>query len=245
MQRYTLPQLQSRHSVRAFSTEPIEESLRTRLDALTEEINACAKGLRVVTVYGDNEPFRGFKRSYGMFKNARNYLACIIDQQMPDATQTAGYYAEAFVMKTVASGLGTCFVGGTFDANHVGTAINAGETLLFLVIFGYPQPQGQTLVAKLATRLAHRKQRSPRDFFLGTDEEYAKALGLFPTLPEALEAVACAPSALNKQPVRLRLTPGDQLEALDILTNTPSIELGIAKFNISCVDPTFLSRTTR
>lgn len=243
MEHYTLHQLQSRHSVRAFSAKQIEQSLRARLDALTEEINACAKGLRVVAVYDDNEPFRGFKRSYGMFKNARNYLACIIDQQMSDATQTAGYYAEKFVMKAVASGLGTCFVGGTFDANHVDTAINTGETLLFLIVFGYPQPQGQTLVAKLATRLAHRKQRSPRDFFLGTDEEYTKALGLFPTLPEALEAVACAPSALNKQPIRLRLTSDNQLEAIDILTNTPSIELGIAKFNISCVDPKLLSHT--
>lgn len=243
MEHYTLPQLQSRHSVRAFSTKQIEQNLKARLDALAEEINAGVKGLRVAAVYDDNEPFRGFKRSYGIFKNARNYLACIIDQQMSDATQTAGYYAERFVMKAVASGLGTCFVGGTFDANHVDTAINTGETLLFLVVFGYPQPQEQTLVAKLTTRLLHRKQRSPRDFFLGTDEEYTKALGLFPTLPEALEAVACAPSALNKQPIRLRLTPDNLLEAIDILTNTPSIELGIAKFNIFCVDPELLSHT--
>ena len=233
---YSLIELKSRHSVRSFSLQQIPNDVRNQLKAETTDINSHEAGLSFQLCFDDDAPFRGFIRSYGFFKNARNYLACVIDPSFPHAYERAGYFAEQFVIKAVKLGLGTCFVGGTFSSSHVNVATRVYEKLPFIVAFGYPSDIGPSFIARLAVTASHRKQLSLRDFFEGTDEEYYHALNTYPWLKDALEGLSCAPSSLNKQPVRIYLNSDGMICARSIPADyKSSIDLGIAKFNFASV----------
>lgn len=245
----TIDELRKRHSVRSYHNKEIPSSLRTTLGAEVTMINTHAGGLNFQLIYDDDEPFAGFSRSYGMFRGVRNYLAAVIDPAIPDAMEQAGYYAEQFVMKAVELGLGTCFVGGTFSAKHVNVRKEVYEEVPFLVTIGYPSDK-VSLAARLSSKFAHRKVRNPKDFFDGDETHYSDAMKMYPWLTTALEAVACAPSALNHQPVRLTLQNPAREEVAGGTPDVPMIaafvtsddkfsmvDLGIAKANVAMAVP--------
>lgn len=228
--------LNSRKSVRSYLSSPISESQRRSLRSEATFIGSHEAGLSFRPVFGDDAPFKGVGRSYGMFRGVENYLAVIVDPTFPNAMERAGYCAEQWVVEAVKLGLGTCFVGGTFSASHVDTFVEVYEKIPFVVAFGHPDEKRTSFVARLASNMAHRKHRLPRDFFDGDDAAYDEACSNITWLPQALEAVACAPSALNKQPVRLKAVhteDGWTVSAHTLDPNKYAIELGIAKFNVA------------
>ena len=238
----SLKLLQARHSVRSYSPREIPEELRRTLRAEVTMINTLGAGLRFQLGFDDPAPFEGFRRSYGLFRGVRNYLAAVVDPSIPGAMEDAGYHAEMFVLRCVQLGLGTCFVGGTFSERHVSVEKEVYEKIPFLVAFGYPDEK-ETLAARISRRLAHRRRMQPRDFLLNSDgkpageAEFEDALKRFPRLEAILEAVACAPSAMNVRQVRIQLPAGNGAEE-ELQTVTlekgefRDIDLGIAKANI-------------
>lgn len=225
--------LRSRHSVRAFSEEPVPPALINKLRAAVTMINSHQHGLKFQLILDDPEPMKSFSRSYGSFTNPRNYLAAVVDTAVENVYERAGYFAEQFVMKAVEAGLGTCFVGGTFNSGKVKAQLRAGEKVLFIVLFGFPLGK-EKILARLTSKFAHRKSMEASDFFI-PKEQAAQAMTMFPDLRLGLEGVACAPSSLNKRPVRIFLK-GEGINAVPCAkveeeTQVNLIDLGIAKFN--------------
>lgn len=225
--------LQSRHSVRAYSKEEVPSAILNKLKATVTMINTHQYGLKFQIITDDPEPMKAFSRSYGSFTNPRNYMAAVVDIAVENVYERAGYFAEQFAIKAVEIGLGTCFVGGTFNSGKVKAQLRAGEKVLFIVLFGYPLGK-EKILAKLTTKFAHRKAMSAADFFVPS-ENAAQAVTLFPQLKLGLEGVACAPSSLNKRPVRIFLK-GEGENAVpcakvEEVTPTNLVDLGIAKFN--------------
>lgn len=231
--------LQSRHSVRSYSSRTVSEGIRNKLRSEVTFINTHEAGLNFQLCFDDDAPFRGVGRSYGMLRGVNNYLCAVIDPTFDDAYERAGYCAEQFVIEALKLGLGTCFVGGTFSRQHVGARVEVYEKVPFVVSFGYAEESLTPLIAKVAMKFAHRKTMSPRDFFDGNDSEYESALREFPWLFEALQAVACAPSYLNKRPVRLKVVTEDGMRHIVAYVTTKQettlVDLGIAKYNVSTV----------
>ena len=233
---YTLDELQSRHSVRAYSPNTIPEDIRNKLRAEATLINSREAGLNFRIVFDNGEPFNGFTRSYGFFKGVSNYLVPIIDPSFLNAEERAGYFGEQFVMAALRLGLGSCIVGGTFSSSHVAERLEVYEKIPFLISFGYPASK----LPWTQKMFGFKKNRpSGRSFFIGAEDEYLEACRLLPSLPEALEAVACAPSALNKRPVRIALQKNENGNNLIAYTDTDgkfsAIDLGVAKFNFASV----------
>lgn len=232
--------LRSRHSVRSYSDESLNEAVINKLRSEVTYINTHEAGLNFQLCFDDSSPFAGMARSYGMFRNVRNYMVAVIDPTFPHAYERAGFFAEQFVMEAVGAGLGTCFVGGTFSREHVGARVEVYEKIPFVVAFGIADTGRTSLLAKAAARIAHRKSRSPREFFDGNDAEFEEAKRTFPWLERGLEAVACAPSALNRQPVRLKITEVGEEKLVTAHTLEPekyAVDLGIAKYNLAAVVP--------
>lgn len=234
MERFTIDQLRARHSVRTYSAKPIEEGEIRSLQSEVTLINTHEAGLNFQLMIGNEDPFKGLARSYGMFRNVRNYLACVIDPSFDNAEERAGFYAEKIVMCALQMGLGSCFVGGTFSREHSGARMRVYEKLPFVVTLGYPADKGESFMARMTSRIAHRKTRGARFFFDGDDAEFARAEELFPDLMIGLEALACAPSGLNRQPVRVRLDDNGMLRAYaDACAYNAPVDLGIGKFNFA------------
>lgn len=234
----TLQELQKRHSVRAFTDEPLDAKLRNALKAEATMTTSYEAGLDFHLTFDDSTPFKAFSRSYGIFNNVNNYLTVVADLSYPDAMERAGYFAQRFVMKAVCLGLGTCYVGGTYESEGLSVFVKPGEQLLFLVVFGHPL-QKERFAARMMMRLVHRNDRSPAQFFDGNEEELKKAMEKIPWLYDGLQAVACAPSALNKQPVRIAADVSQPIAEVRAFVDTKNrknlIDLGIAKFNFAAV----------
>lgn len=233
--------IESRHSVRSFKDIPLTTELKDKLRSETTYINTHEAGLNFQPVFDDSGPFEGFRRSYGMFKNVSNYLACIIDPTFPHAFERAGFYAEQFVMVLQNLGLGSCFVGGTFARADVNARMEVYEKLPFVVVFGHPDERHTSLIGRVAARIVHSKRRAPSDFIFQPMADKSKNMEN-PQFELVLRAVACAPSALNKQPVRIYEKEQDGRSDIYAIVEDyekNAIELGIAKYNISAVIPGF------
>ncbi|MCM1370175.1 MAG: hypothetical protein NC204_07365 [Candidatus Amulumruptor caecigallinarius] len=238
----TLRDLQRRHSVRNYSETPLKGSLLNTLKAVVTDINSHEAGLNFQLITDDPAPFKGFMKSYGFFSGVNNYLAAVIDPAFDHAEERAGYCAEQFVMKAVKLGLGTCFVGGTFSRKDCSVQIRVYEKIPFVVTVGYPAEK-VGLVSALAERMIHRNSKKPRDFFSGTAEQYEMLRREYDWFEPAIQAVALAPSALNKQPVRIGcIETGGKLKLAAYAINSSQysdVELGIAKYNFGAIAPGF------
>lgn len=227
--------LRSRHSVRSFTLDPILPEVIKKLKAEITMINTHQQGIKFQLITNDPEPFKGFSKSYGIFENPRNYMAAVVDTATPNIMERAGYFAQQVVIKAVRLGLGTCFVGGTYNESAVNAQLRAGEKVLFLVVFGYHNGKSRKM-ANLMVNFAHRKKMSACHFFI-PDQEYSAALKTFPFLEDGLEGVACAPSALNKRPTRVFIGEwnGRKAPCAKVDASNPKnlIDLGIAKYNFN------------
>ncbi|MDE6008494.1 MAG: nitroreductase family protein [Muribaculaceae bacterium] len=225
--------LKSRRSVRSFTTEPLPKVVINKLRAEITMTNTHEQGFRFQLITDDPNPLRGVSKFYGSFRNPRNYLAAVVDTATPNALERAGYFAERFVVQAISEGLGTCFVGSTFNRKEVNAQIRAGEEILFLVLVGYPAEK-EKAGARLMSRLVHLRKKTYKDFFQPVGE-LEKAFRICPELKDGLEGIACAPSALNRQPVRVILKEIEGREVACAKVDNEGgynlIDLGIAKFN--------------
>lgn len=237
-EKFTISQLKERHSVRSFIDSPVPQPLRDKIKSMVTMIDTHEAGMHFEVFFDDNEPFKGFTRSYGFFRNPRNYIAAVVDVSFPGAYERAGYFAEQLVLNMVQLGIGTCYVGGTFDRNHTGVNLRVDRKILFLILFGIEDKETRRPVQKLMMKMMKRGNIAASQFFVGSEEELSKALEAVPQLPECLEALDCAPSSLNKRPARLRFSD-NRIEVYipDRKDDKQLIDLGIAKFNVQAVLP--------
>ena len=236
---FTLQQLQSRHSVRSFQSIPLSDRQIQAVRAAISEVNSYLPGTRFQLFLDDDAPFAGKMGSYGVFKGARNYVAAVIDTGIAAIDRIAGYAGEKIVMTAVEQGLGTCFVGGTFSPDRIPAQMRAGETIRYIIALGVPAVRERPL-ARMMVSLVHRKSMNAEQFFDATRSSMTldEARTTFPEFDDVLEAVACAPSAVNARPVRVWIDAGRNISLGLIKSGSfTGIDLGIAEFNASQVYP--------
>ncbi|WP_313152289.1 nitroreductase family protein [Lacrimispora sp.] len=142
--------------------------------------------------------------TYGVIKGAGNYIAAsAADNEL--ALEALGYSFEKLVLYATSLGLGTCWLGGTFNRSSFAAAMNLKEGDLFPCIspIGYPAGKKRTLesLMRWATKADQRKEWSELFFKQKFSQPLTKDdAGEF-AFP--LEMVRLAPSAVNKQPWRI------------------------------------------
>lgn len=232
----TLSDLRSRRSVRAYTSQPLEKSVVDAIKAEITMINTVEAGMRFQLILDDAAPFDGFRNSYGLLRNVRNYIACVIEPSYPDTYQRCGYCAQQLVTLAVSLGLGTCYVGGSYNADLTSAQLRAGEKIPFLIALGYEDKGKETLIAKVGKSLTHISKKRPADI-LTSDVSISEIQANRPLLYTGLEAMLCAPSSMNRQPVRVQYRQGEILATVGSGSNSDLIDLGIALFNFQAVYP--------
>lgn len=227
--------LRSRHSVRNFDNQPLDDDTIRHLRAEITYINSHDPSLFIELVVDDNIPFQGFTTSYGFFKGIRNYIAVVVDDHFPNAIERAGYYGEQLVTYTTKMGLGTCFVGGMFNAENVKVNLRAGHRVLYLIALGREEGK-PTMISSMMTKIIHRKNMSWQQYF-EPDDILEDVLSKMPWLEDGLKAIQSAPSAMNRRPVRIHRKNDGSLAAFvkDESNTYALLDLGIAKYNFQFV----------
>lgn len=229
--------IEKRHSVRSFREVPLSESDVTHLKAELTMINSHEAGINLHLVVNDRSVLSSVTKSYGFFRNAVNYIVAIVDYNYSDVLERAGYFAESAVLAATEMGLGTCFIGGTYDKDAINVPLRAGQDIVFVVAVGYPSDLYKpSFAAKMAVKLSHLKKMSPEDFYVERDGwPLKKACKEFPFLKNGLRALAAAPSSLNRRPVRVWIGKKDDVNVVRIgipdMKEKQLIDLGIAKSN--------------
>lgn len=201
----------ARHSVRAYTGEPIAEDAAA---VLKEETEACNRegGLAIRLVQNEPKAFKSFLARYGKFSGVTSYFA-IAGEQADDLQERAGYYGERLVLKAQALGLNTCWAALTFGKGAVKKAacLKKGEKLVCVIAVGYGKTQG-----------AARKSK--------TFDDVAVAKDAPDWFKKGVEFALLAPTATNQQKFRFILE-GDTVRAESTGGFYDKIDLGIVKYH--------------
>lgn len=141
--------------------------------------------------------------TYGVIKGSGCYIgASVEDKEL--SLEALGYSFENLILYATSLGLGTCWLGGTFNRGGFATAMNLKEGELFPCIspVGYPADRrALESLMRWASKSNRRKEWSELFFNRNFSQPLTKAgAGEF-AFP--LEMLRLAPSAVNKQPWRI------------------------------------------
>lgn len=212
-----------RCSRRKYLNGNIDYFYANKLKALIEEYNneAC---LNIQLVLNNGEAFCGLRKSYGMFSGVQNYFGLIENKNDSHGLEKLGYYGELLVLNATAFGLGTCWVGGTFDRASCPFELSRYEGIACVITVGNVTNELSTK-ERLLRAVIHRKTKT-------AEEMYAADVHVPGWFMSGMKSVQKAPSAVNRQPVMFSYNEGGVTASVeDIDAHAMALDLGIAKLH--------------
>jgi nitroreductase len=142
--------------------------------------------------------------TYGVIQGAKHYLGITV-KNTDFAMEAVGYAFEMLILYATSLGLGTCWLGGTFNRNQFKTAMEISEDEVFPIISPIGSPlEKRTLTDTLVRKIAKSDQRKEwKELFFSSSFENSLLVEEAADYTIALELVRIAPSASNKQPWRI------------------------------------------
>lgn len=141
--------------------------------------------------------------TYGTISGAKYFIIGIVKKTYKNYIEF-GYNFEKIVLYATQLGLGTCWMGGTFNRKDFesGLQINKDEFIPIITPVGYVKDK-RTIIDTLVRKMAGSKNRKPWSelFYDNTIEKSLLEIDEPYKIP--LEMVRLAPSASNKQPWRI------------------------------------------
>ena len=215
--------MNARTSRRTYLETPIAEDKLNMLKEMIDQINEQG-GLSLKLIWEEPTAFGKLRKSYGMFKGVRNYVLLIGKNNDKDAREKLGYYGEKLVLLATQLGLGSCWVGGTFDRSIGNAYIQPDEFFSGVITIGNVEPD-KSWKERMISKLTHRKTKAI--------DEMMRVVGEPPEwFLEGMRAVQKAPSAVNAQPVTFTYEQG-KVSAYVAAEKYghEKIDLGIAKLH--------------
>lgn len=196
--------IEKRISVRSYEKKPLsnEDFLKVK-DLLETYKNRKGPFDNSVNFFiTDNKSQNGGKiGTYGFIKNPPAFIGGVVKNTKYGLVDF-GFLFEEIILKLTQSGLGTVWLGGTFNRDDFSVEVKEDEIIAAISPVGYPA--NQSLREKMIRGLSRANTRLPFDdlFFLGESlEKVDKSHKHY----HCLEAVQAGPSASNKQPWRIIL----------------------------------------
>lgn len=223
--------IMKRKSDRSFTTEPIDGAKLESLKNLTGNLPAAPFGSapRFKLIVSKDEDKTSLKKlgTYGVFKNPAAFLIMAAGSSKENLVDS-GYSMEHLLLKTTDLGLGSCWVGGSFNKGNFSEKIGLkrGEILPAIAVLGNKAPKKTGIDNLLGTLAASGKRKEASKLFFEKDFTT-------PLLPEKtgfysipLEMVRLAPSADNAQPWRIIKEAGRNIYHFYLHRSKKSTTLG-------------------
>lgn len=195
--------IKNRTSVRGFSDKEVStNTINDLVGYISNMKSPYENNVRFEFLVEDSEikKLGGKVGTYGVIKGAKNYIA-IIGDKGKDTLYQIGYMGESLVIYLTSLGLGSCWMGGTYDKGSFNKRLKLkdNEKLYIVIPFGYPLDKRSRVdyFMRFAARSNQRKSWE-EIFFKGNYEQ--PLLEDEEQYLEALEGLRMSPSASNKQP---------------------------------------------
>ncbi len=194
-----------RKSIRTYKDEPISQELKEKLKNYIADVSSPFKP-RTRFVMLDTDEMRGRTKlgTYGVISGARTFI-CGITEDVFRYEENLGYAFENIILYATSLGLGTCWLGGTFNRANFAKAAGLKENELIPVVtpVGYPKEKRNLIDSALVKGAGSINRKDWSELFF--DGDFGKPLKreTDPKIAEVLDMVRIAPSASNKQPWRI------------------------------------------
>ena len=197
--------VQKRYSVRNYMKQELKADVKEKIESFIQSLdNPFHKDVHFHFLEIKETDDQQKLGTYGVIIGAERYIGTTIKQEEM-ALEALGYELETLILYLAHLGIGTCWLGGTFNRKAFANAMSIGDDELFPIITPYGYPAAQKYIKEAIMRKLvqadHRKDWKSLffhdDFQTPLMKESAKNLA-FP-----LEMVRLAPSASNKQPWRI------------------------------------------
>ncbi len=226
--------VRKRYSVRSYEEIAIPKdtlkNIEEYMSKLDNPFQVPVKFKLLHTKGASNEKKLG---TYGMIKGATDYIGSAIPN-VENNLEALGYAFEKLVLYLASIGIGTCWLGGTFNKGEFAKALNIEDGELFPAItpIGYAKDNKRILESFARMAIKADKRKDFEELFF--DKDFTKPLlkNLAGVYAEPLEFVRLGPSASNKQPWRI-VKDGDNFHFYELRNPAYSDKLG---YDIQRVD---------
>lgn len=197
--------VKERYSVRSYDRTPIEKDVREKIISYAEKLNnPLGPSIRVKMI--DKETASGGEKlgTYGVIKGANLYLGVMVPDE-EYAMEALGYEFEQLVLYATSLGLGTCWLGGTFNRSAFTAQMDLKEGELFPILspLGYPAKRKSFTEQIMRRSTKADKRASWEELFFRKTFQEALSKEDAGEYEYPLEMLRLAPSAVNKQPWRV------------------------------------------
>lgn len=202
--------IKERHMVRKYTDKPIPAELMEKLNARIAKNNQI-HGLSLKLVTGNSDGIGGMAKML-LTKSVHSYIV-LAGKDRADLDEKLGYCGADLCLYAQTLGLNTWWVGGMFNGKGAMKHLETKDVRINGVIaIGYGQTQGVPHKSKTAAEISQYNGTVPQWFLDG------------------VEALLCAPTALNKQPYMVK-GDGDRVSITAGEGHFAGIDLGIGKYH--------------
>lgn len=205
MEKFSIEKaVRNRISVRTYEECPIAKEEKEKILAYMKHLENPF-GVEVSFQIIETEAIKTEKLgTYGMIKGAKDFIGATV-KEGEFALEALGYSFEELILYITSLGIGTCWLGGTFNKGGFSKAMGVKENDIFPAITPIGYPVEKRSVKDSLVRWAAKSDKRKaweglfyfEDFSTDLDKSVACEYGY------ALEMLRLAPSAANKQPWRV------------------------------------------
>ncbi|MBF4695737.1 nitroreductase family protein [Fusibacter ferrireducens] len=202
--------IENRRSVRSFKNTPITadhlEKMNLFLDVLNQSVGPFGHRAEFAMIPVSNHINAEGERigTYGVIRNPAGYVVGMTKNDR-EYLVDFGYTFEIFMLDLFSLGVGSCWLGGTFDRKMLSTKFEMNSSFIIPAImpFGY-HDEKPSFIEKTMRRLAnsdHKLDFETVCFNQNLESPLKKEEASIYEIP--LEMARIGPSASNKQPWRM------------------------------------------
>jgi hypothetical protein len=200
--------IRRRFSCRSFDRRPVEPGLKDRLSRLLSESTAgpLGTGVRFELVSAGEQDLAALKGlgTYGFIRGASGFIIGAARQGKKNL-EDYGYLMERAVLSATDMGLGTCWLGGSFNKSNFSRKIslNEAEIMPAVVAVGYAADKRRWLDSFIRWSAGSDSRRPWVSLFFNGNFLTALTIDTSGAFATPLEMVRLGPSASNRQPWRI------------------------------------------